>query len=334
MKKWTVMLIPHDRGDTRTMTLSQLPLWVFATVLVVLTFAASFFFYQNQTYQEINQKWKDAHRSQALNQNHATPEVLPGADVENEYQRQVEALRAEYEASNAEIAHALVDLYAMETKARSITGMAPRGRTTQDAEKVGDGKGGSFSGLGAFGDDALDELIRPSNIIYGMSRPSADLILQEVHLRTQSFTDLVSDMELHIDRIDRTPSIWPLKDGAGYLSSKFGYRRDPFNKRVRFHSGIDLAAYRGTKVLASAKGVVTSSVYESGLGNVIRIDHGDGVETWYGHLSKRLVKKGDAVSREDIIGHVGNTGHSKGDHLHYEVHVNGKAVDGRKYITD
>jgi murein DD-endopeptidase MepM/ murein hydrolase activator NlpD len=180
----------------------------------------------------------------------------------------------------------------------------------------------------------IDNQYRPPHIIYGMSRPSADLILQEIRVRQRSLSELVVDGKAMVDKLNRIPSIWPLVNGAGKITSRFGYRRDPFHRRVRHHAGTDVAAPTGTKVHATAKGTVTFAEYDQFYGNLIKVDHGGGLETWYAHLSKITVGVGDVVERSTVIGHVGSTGRSTGAHLHYEVHVDGQPVDSEKYLTE
>ncbi len=132
--------------------------------------------------------------------------------------------------------------------------------------------------------------------------------------------------------LSSTPSIWPTR---GYLTSGFGYRRDPFTGRRSFHKGIDISAPIGQKVHATAKGIVIRTGYQRrGLGRWVEIDHGFGFTTFYGHLSRILVRPGQRVKRGDVIGLVGSTGRSTGPHLHYEVYVYGKVVNPLLYILE
>ncbi len=117
-----------------------------------------------------------------------------------------------------------------------------------------------------------------------------------------------------------------------FVSSHFGKRRDPISKRWAMHSGIDLAAWYGTKIMAATDGHVTRAGYIAGYGRMVEIDHGNGFKTRYGHMRKVLVKKGQKVAIGDTIGESGNTGRSTGPHLHYEVWFNGKPVDPKPYI--
>lgn len=145
--------------------------------------------------------------------------------------------------------------------------------------------------------------------------------LEEVH-------DLLEERRL---KISSTPAVSPVK---GILTSGFGYRRDPVHGGRAFHQGLDIAASRGFPVRATADGMVTRAGRIGGLGKAIYVAHGFGVGTRYGHLSKIAVEPGQEIRRGDVIGEVGNTGRSTGYHLHYEVHVDGKAVNPLAYILD
>jgi murein DD-endopeptidase MepM/ murein hydrolase activator NlpD len=143
--------------------------------------------------------------------------------------------------------------------------------------------------------------------------------------------------ELEDTLVDRTrmfackPSIAPV---LGILTDGFGQRRDPFTGRRAFHRGIDISARRGTSVLAPADGVVISASYDGGFGRVVRLSHGFGYTTVFGHLHKITVESGDEVKRGDQVGLLGSTGRSTGPHLHYEVHLDGRAVNPLRYILD
>jgi murein DD-endopeptidase MepM/ murein hydrolase activator NlpD len=128
-----------------------------------------------------------------------------------------------------------------------------------------------------------------------------------------------------------TPSIWPTD---GWISSTFGKRISPFTGRLQRHKGIDISARPGTPVIAPAGGVISYSRFNGGYGKFLKLNHGYGYITHYGHLSKAVVKVGQKVKRGEIIGYVGNTGLSTGPHLHYEVFVNSIPVNPMKYILN
>jgi murein DD-endopeptidase MepM/ murein hydrolase activator NlpD len=118
-----------------------------------------------------------------------------------------------------------------------------------------------------------------------------------------------------------------------WISSKFGYRKDPFNKKKAGHKGVDLASRTGNKIQIKAEGKVTRVQYSNrGYGNNVIVDHGNGFITKYGHMHKIYVKKGQQVNAEDVLGEVGNTGRSTGPHLHYEILYKGTPVDPMPFM--
>ena len=122
------------------------------------------------------------------------------------------------------------------------------------------------------------------------------------------------------------PSEKPVRTAE--FTSGYGTRTDPFRGGAARHQGIDLAAPVGTPIYATAEGTVSEAGYNSGgYGNLIKLDHGRGIETRYGHLSRILVSPGQRIARGQIIGRMGSTGRSTGSHLHYEVRIDGRAVN-------
>ena len=122
------------------------------------------------------------------------------------------------------------------------------------------------------------------------------------------------------------PSEKPVRSAA--FTSGYGVRSDPFKGRAAMHAGIDLAGPVGTPIYATADATVARSGYNSGgYGNLIELDHGKGITTRYGHLSKIMVSPGQRITRGQVIGLMGSTGRSTGSHLHYEVRIDGRAVN-------
>ncbi len=126
------------------------------------------------------------------------------------------------------------------------------------------------------------------------------------------------------------PLSTPMSKGS--ITSRFGVRTDPFRRRPAMHTGIDFRAPTGQAARATAAGKVISAGYEGGYGNMVEIDHGGGITTRFAHLSKISVKKGQSIGKGDVIGNSGSTGRSTGPHLHYEIRVNGKAIDPMIFI--
>jgi murein DD-endopeptidase MepM/ murein hydrolase activator NlpD len=188
-----------------------------------------------------------------------------------------------------------------------------------EAEAVGfAGSGGSSSRVGAGGPyDRLAET--PQGLVAQGKWVEQRLDSVEGHLDEQ-FKILSS-----------TPTIAP---AHGLITDGFGRRKDPFTGRLAFHRGLDISARRGSDVKAPADGIVVYAGRNGGLGRTVRISHDFGFTTVYGHLDEISVEAGDEVHRGQVIGLLGNTGRSTGPHLHYEVHVEGKAVNPLYYILD
>ena len=129
---------------------------------------------------------------------------------------------------------------------------------------------------------------------------------------------------------DMLPNSSPIN--AAFNSSSYGWRIDPFTGGKAFHEGLDFSADIGTPIRAAADGIVTLAEISGGYGIMVRIDHGSGLETRYGHASKLLVKAGERVVKGQEIAEVGSTGRSTGPHLHYEIRLNGDALDPRQYL--
>jgi murein DD-endopeptidase MepM/ murein hydrolase activator NlpD len=116
------------------------------------------------------------------------------------------------------------------------------------------------------------------------------------------------------------------------ISSGFGYRRDPFSGRAAMHSGLDFGAPHGAPIHAAADGTVSFVGTQAGYGNTVEVSHGNGMITRYAHMSRFAARVGQEVSAGDVIGRIGSTGRSTGPHLHFEVRINGRAVNPRPFL--
>lgn len=160
-----------------------------------------------------------------------------------------------------------------------------------------------------------------------------DFLEEELDKTNKQLQDLYSRYIAYDQELDYTPTIYPLVT-RGYITSYFGYRRDPITGRYgAYHEGLDIAARTGTPIRATADGTVTQAGRYGNYGLFVEIKHGSyGYTTRYAHNSKILVKPGQKVKKGDIIAYVGSTGKSTGPHLHYEVLVNGKPVNPQNYL--
>lgn len=158
-----------------------------------------------------------------------------------------------------------------------------------------------------------------------------DRLSREMNDRSKSFQELIDQLEAKRNVLASTPTIWPVK---GWLTAGFGYRRSPFTGLRQMHEGVDISNTVGTPVIAPADGLVSYAGPLGGFGNVISIDHGHKISTFYAHLNRQRASQGERVRRGDVIAFVGTTGRATGPHLHYEIQVNGSAVDPSKYVID
>jgi murein DD-endopeptidase MepM/ murein hydrolase activator NlpD len=178
----------------------------------------------------------------------------------------------------------------------------------------------------AASESSRDELLAAVSVKEGLEWLSREATMQE-----RILSELSQAAEQRSSRWAATPSIWPVK---GWVTSGFGPRISPFTEKPAWHDGLDIGAAPNAPVQAPAQGRVTATGFDPKLGNIVRLDHGYGIETLYGHLAKALVKEGQRVNRGDVVGLVGSSGLATGPHLHYMVKVNGQALDPNKYILE
>lgn len=158
-----------------------------------------------------------------------------------------------------------------------------------------------------------------------------DKAVKDSLLKEQSVIQLWESLSDSQSLLAATPSMRPSR---GPIGSRFGYRADPINGKMKMHAGLDIVVPTGTPVRAPADGVVSFAGWDDYYGKLVSIDHGYGVLTRYGHNSQIYVQVGQKIDKYDVISAVGSTGRSTGPHLHYEVRVNGVPVNPANYILD
>lgn len=209
-------------------------------------------------------------------------------------------------------------------KVRQVSAKTGIGPLTQEEYKQAsksqdEGESRSFFPLG----------IDMDKLIFKPVFKNLDDIGQQANQNAIELQELLSSLSQKKSLLSSIPSITPTN---GWITSHFGRRVSPFTGRSTLHKGIDVAAATGTPIYAPADGVVIFSGIKAGYGNYIMIAHGYGIVTGYGHNSQNMVHPGQKIKRGDQIATVGSTGRSTGPHLHYEVLVNGKYQDPRKFI--
>ena len=162
-----------------------------------------------------------------------------------------------------------------------------------------------------------------------ISKQSFEL-LEEYKASMKSYSEVINHITKQREMFRYTPSIWPC---SGMISSPYGIRFHPIFNTKFFHPAIDIANKKGTPIVATADGVVAFAGWMRGYGNVIAIEHGHKYRTVYAHLAKMLVKKGEFVTKGQEIAKMGSTGRSTGPHVHYELHLNKRPINPRKYLS-
>lgn len=171
------------------------------------------------------------------------------------------------------------------------------------------------------------------NEIIKRTRNNIEVLKQEIPTQQEDLKILETSVKRYKDLIAATPSIWPVADkGEGFISSNFGWRTDPFTGKQAFHEGLDIGVWFNTPAIATADGVVKYAGWINGYGYVVKINHGFGFETRYGHLNKIKVTRGQKVKRGQVLALTGNSGRSNGPHIHYEVRKNNIPQNPLKYI--
>lgn len=204
---------------------------------------------------------------------------------------------------------------------RSVLGLEP---LSEGERQAGVGGADLFSGFDVFSEPAAEVLRSVNSGLEGIEHKLA--------VQRRSFEEILDAYSQNEARMAALPVIKPVQ---GMLISGFGMRAHPIYKMRRMHEGVDFKADRGEPVYATGDGTVRFSARQSGYGNFIRIDHGDGIESAYAHLSKFAegIRAGKKVKRGDLIGYAGNTGLSEGPHLHYEIRIDGQPIDPLDYLA-
>jgi len=158
------------------------------------------------------------------------------------------------------------------------------------------------------------------------SKPESEMagLNQVLNDKEKEVQDFIVDVEKKFDDLEKVPDLKPVN---GRLTSRFGYRQNPFGQNMQFHQGLDIANTSGTIIEAAGKGEIVFSDHKSGYGKTIIIDHGNNYKTLYAHNSKLLVNVGDIVEKGQPISEMGSTGRSTGSHLHFEIHKNDNPID-------
>ncbi len=297
--EWTVLVVPHGPGKSRSVRISRPALRVFLGSALALPLAAAVLGYTTIT------KTVNVSRLQQL-------------------ERQNDVLAQEIQTTHTLLAQLNDTVSAMTDRDRQVRVLAGLEPMDPDVQQAGIGGPGAWSDR----DSRLEQTERGRDAL-SMRLDAAGLI-RRANLLVQSFAQAAESLSAHKRRLSHTPSISPTN---GFLTSPFAAARiHPIHHEARPHPGIDIAANSGTPIVAPASGLVIRVGNEPGYGLMVAVDHGYGVVTRYAHCSKTLVRVGQRVDRSEPIAHVGRTGIATAPHLHYEVIVNGRHIDPRQFI--
>ncbi|MDA1082199.1 MAG: M23 family metallopeptidase [Gemmatimonadetes bacterium] len=306
-RHWTIVIVPSDNEGTRSFSISdgnrKSLLWTGGFGAAVVLAAAVFLFTPYAT---------PAGRI-ALAENTRLRAELDGVDVK---------LMA--------LADTLNEIGERDRQLRMMAGLAPDS-TSIAIDDPGFIDAGQDRRVASFLPSAPARKSLLSRFGFASdAREQIALLTSRASALARSFSAVNDTLTQNLERIANTPSIMPT---VGWLSSQFSLSRfHPVLHENRPHQGIDVTADMGAPIVAPASGRVKSVGYEAGYGNTFEIDHGNGIVTRFAHCSRIIVRKGQTVTRGQLIATVGNTGLTIGSHLHYEVHVNGKPVDPLRYV--
>jgi murein DD-endopeptidase MepM/ murein hydrolase activator NlpD len=302
-RRYTVVFTDRTTGTSRQLTLALRP--AVAAVCAVLTIPVLV---------GMGAAWKAKYDVSALYASHQALEVENAS-----FRAATEALTGQIESLQA----AIVDLGAQSALDPNLARAMDRLPALVKARAMGGGSAGTGTPKGQEPYvTALSALTGPDDT-FGLLRTLLESLESRL-VAVRGFVDRRNALAA------ATPSMWPAN---GWLTSTMGPRQDPLSGQADFHSGLDIAAESGTPVYATAGGTVVEAGRHASYGNLIVLDHGFGIQTRYGHLSKISVKPGDKVKRGDVIGKVGATGRATGTHLHYETLANGKLLNPLRLLT-
>ena len=300
-RRWTVMLVPHSSGHTRSLSVSVTLVKLVAGVATVVaaTLLAA-------TYGVVSRS-VDLARSQRL-------------------ERANQALSSEVVLLGQRLGTLTDTLAVITRRDEEVRLVAGLDRLSPEVEQAGIG-----GPSGAWPD--RERLLTEAGVVGREAlgvHVDVDALIRRANVLATSFSEAADSLSAHVQQMRATPSIMPT---TGFLTSRFSaIRYHPILHEDRPHEGIDVTAAFGTPIVAPAAGRVTKVGWENGYGLMVQLDHGYGLQTKYAHMSRTAVQVGQLVKRGDRLGYVGSTGLSTGPHLHYEVIVNGRPVDPLQYV--
>jgi murein DD-endopeptidase MepM/ murein hydrolase activator NlpD len=298
-EKYTIMIVPKTASKMRKFQVSKSVIHLSLCILALFFITGGVFIYRYIDY-----------RAQA---------------------RELPALRTGYNQQKVQLQTLVLNIDNLKKDINRLEKFSRKFRTIVGLPQVEENLQ-QVSGMGGGIEDSFLEFTQRREDEY-MSRLHKELfeLSREVEKEQDNMQELSEEIEEKTSLLACTPSIWPTK---GWLTSGYGYRNSPFTGQREMHKGIDIATRFNNPVRSPADGVVTFAGRKGSLGNVVVVEHGYGYSTRFGHNSRIVVKAGDRIKRNQIIAYVGSTGRTTGPHLHYEVRIDGVAVNPFNYLLD
>lgn len=296
----TFMILPNSSGKIFQFSIPKLSFKIIGVSLICITFSALLFSFG---YFHTNKKLALAHSE------------LSALKLENENQKYE---IAELRSYSVKVDEKLADLNKVQNQVLNMVGL----NSSEESTPV----------------DTVDTLLSYSDNYVTVSRSaqgpifSSDNYEEEINFLTEliekekeNMQGLISSVEQQLEYLDALPNSMP---NSGKISSPFGYRTSPTNRRKReFHNGVDISNSSGSSIMAAGSGVVTFSGYNGSYGRVVMISHGYGYTSIYAHNRKNLVSVGDRVEKGQQIAELGSTGRSTGPHVHFEVRLHNEPIN-------
>lgn len=324
--KLTFVIIPEANGSVVRLRLAQGVVWGAAASVIISVGAAALIYLQY------------AHTA-------ASAFLKAG-----EWNSRTAKLEQALTSKNQTIGQLQNDIYRLSKQAAKVHSQVEHMRKLEeDLQKLAPGSLKRSDGsLSIPVDAALTERTEAEAAALGMGGPAIPVTPEEMRRLALATSDAYKAMESEMDelalslydskqhlqekqeRLRRTPTLWPTDSRT--VTSMYGYRKDPFTKKLSFHRGIDIAGRVDDPIYATGSGIVQEVGYDKLHGHNIIVEHSSGLHTWYMHLNRATVRKGDRVDKGEPIGRLGTTGRSTGPHLHYEVLLGGKSTDPTDYL--
>ncbi|MEA3485746.1 MAG: M23 family metallopeptidase [Candidatus Aerophobetes bacterium] len=296
-KLFTLMLIPHSKGRIRRIKTSKFAFSAIIGALVIAIAALAFFI---NDYRQMKQKVARLYLLEKITQEQRE-KILSLNEKVKDFNQTMERLRA------------------LEDKLRTLAGIGGESTGVKEG-RLGKGGPEHYS----FPEEIAPSREYSSSNLIGKIEENFDFLEAQAKEREEGFGQIEEVIYKKKNLFASTPNIFPVQ---GWITSGYGWRRNPFTGKREFHKAIDISAPWGTPIRAAAKGKIVYAGWDDAYGLKIRISDGYGYYTVYGHLSHILVKRGAWVKKGQIIGRVGSTGRSTGPHLHFEVWRNGKSIN-------